>query len=756
VSEEGERNVEEISLKEFQVEEIREFVKSALGLGKLSDQVVVWIRKEVGGSPFLISEFIRPIVRRVRAGAYYDEEKLLQELKNVKFPKSVLDLYRQRVDTLDLNSLKILEILSAFDTPIYCRLLNQFDELREVNVRESLDKLRRSGIIDFSEFKELCSISQGKVREMVYEKVPEGRKRELHMRIGSLQERFHGNRVDDHAEEIASHFEKGGDAEKAFSYYLAAAERAASIHARTHARTLYEKTLELALVRDLSVVPELMGKVGHAYLLTADYEKAASVYKQLLDLRLTTSEKVDVLRELATVLERRGDFEEAIRYINQALELADETQKKVEILNELAIIYIRRARYDEADRICLQALELTQSKVILNERADAFNNLGIIHVNRNEPEYAEECFKMSLEAREEVGNKLKIALSYTNLGILSNRRGDYETARYYSKKALQLSEEVGDIRHVARCNNNLGIIAYDQTEYEESLIYYKKALDIFVRTDDKAGSSWSWYNVGELQFKLCEYEQSLKSLERCLELYRCLDDMQGLAEAYDQLGMVYFTLGMSNEAWDCARKAQQLIQTSRIQTETGHNMLLLATLYAMVSEWDRSEETFLKAADFFKETGDETERCWAISMLGGMFSQKREFQKAIKLMDETFQVCPQDAFLKMEILLNLGTAYQYLHDRQSVVFLQDAYSLSEQVTVSEVSWKICFALFREYQSRGLLTKAYEYGEKTLLVLRHILSKFTQPDLADAYLNSHNRNGVINYIDQVGKPSPEES
>jgi len=752
----GEENVEEITLEEFKEKDIREFVMSALGLEVVPDELVHWMHKEVGGSLFLITEFIRSLARHIKVGECYNAQVQvpLAEIKKISLPKSITELFQQRLDSLDTDSLKVLEILSAFDAPVPFQLLKQFPEFSEAEFLDSLRTLQRMRIIDFIEREGIYSFSQSKVRELVYANIPEKRKQELHKMIGELEEQFYAHHLVEHAEEIASHFEKGGDTEKAFIYYFKAAKVAASVYAGKKARSLYEKALELVSPAEQAAKREIMEKLGQTYMLTGDYEKAIDIYHQLLSVPLATPQKVDVLKELATVLERRGDFEEAIHYLHLALDSAEEMREKVEILNELAVIYIRRGMYDEADRICLQALEMTQSEVVLDERADAFNNLGIIHINRNETEHAEECFRMSLEAREQTGNRLRLALSYTNLGIIANRRADYDNAIYFSQKALQLSEEVGDIRHVARSYNNLGIIAYDRAEYEESLNYYQKALDIFIRTGDKAGSSWSWYNVGELQFKLCEYEQSLRSLERSLQLYRQLYDMQGLAEVYDQLGKLYFVLGKMREAMDYAQQAQRVIQTSQIKTETGNNLLLFADLHITNSEWEKAEAAILEAITFYQEIGDVTNHCYATMKLGEMYYRKRDHQKAEMYLNEAYARRPKNVLLQAEILLHLGTLSQQLHDRKSVVHLQDAYSLSEQATVSEISWKICFALFREYQSRGLPTKAFEYGEKTLVILKFILSKFTQPDLAEAYLHSHNRSGVINFINQMGELSRE--
>ncbi len=748
--------VEEIALERFDEKEMREFVGSTLGLETAPDEVIQWIHKEVGESLFMATEFVRSLARHIKIGERYDAQALLAKIKELSLPRSITELFQQRLDSLDTDSLKILETMSAFDGPVPLQLLRQSLGFSEAEILEGTRTLQRMRMIEFTERDGQCSFSQSKTHEMVYARIPDSRKRELHKQIGELEVLFYAHHLAEQAEEIASHFEKGGDAAKAFTYYFKAAEAAASVYAGKRARSLYEMTLQLVSPTDHVAKREIMQKVGQAYTLTGDYEKAIDIYRQLLDMLVDPSQRADVLRELAAVLVRRGDFEESIPYLQKALDPTEEVRKKLEILNELAVINIRRGMFDEADRICLQALGITQNEVMLNERADTFNNLGIIHINRNEPEYAEECFKMSLSAREETGNKLKLAVSYMNLGMIANRRSDHENATYFLEKALQLSEEVGDIRQVARIYNNLGIVAYDKSEYEDSLNQYQKALNIFIRTGDRVGSSWSWYNVGELQFKLCEYEQSLRSLERSLQLYRQLDDAQGLAEAYDQLGNLHLVLGKMKEANEHARQAQQVIQASHIRTETGNNLLLFADLHLTNSDWENAEASLADATRFYEEIGDVKNHCFATMKLGEIYCRKRDHAKAEMYLNDADSKCPGNAQLQATILFHLGILHQQLQDRKAVTYLQDAYSLSEETTVSEISWRICFALFREYQGRGLINKAFEYGEKTLVILKFILSKFTQPDLADAYLHSHNRSGVISYINHLGDSLQEAS
>jgi DNA-binding winged helix-turn-helix (wHTH) protein/tetratricopeptide (TPR) repeat protein len=86
-------------------------------------------------------------------------------------------------------------------------------------------------------------------RQVVYDRIPVGRRVQLHARIGERQEAGYGAQAAEHAAELAIHFEQGRTPGRALHYRRQAAENAARRHA-------YEETLG-HLRRGLALLPRV-------------------------------------------------------------------------------------------------------------------------------------------------------------------------------------------------------------------------------------------------------------------------------------------------------------------------------------------------------------------------------------------------------------------------------------------------------------------------------------------------------------------
>ena len=88
-------------------------------------------------------------------------------------------------------------------------------------------------------------------QEVVYERVPAGRRVELHRRVGERLEAAYGERATEVATELAVHFERGRDIPKAVHYHGQAGQRALQRSASQEAITHLTTALEL-----LSALPD--------------------------------------------------------------------------------------------------------------------------------------------------------------------------------------------------------------------------------------------------------------------------------------------------------------------------------------------------------------------------------------------------------------------------------------------------------------------------------------------------------------------
>src|SRR5207249_2186702 len=91
-------------------------------------------------------------------------------------------------------------------------------------------------------------------QEVLYERLPAGRRQRLHRQIGEQEEKGYGERVREIAAELAVHFEQGREYHKAIQYLQQASENAMRRSANQEAINLLSRGL--GLLKALPDTPE--------------------------------------------------------------------------------------------------------------------------------------------------------------------------------------------------------------------------------------------------------------------------------------------------------------------------------------------------------------------------------------------------------------------------------------------------------------------------------------------------------------------
>lgn len=152
-------------------------------------------------------------------------------------------------------------------------------------------------------------------RQAVYHDIPPGRRRRLHLRIGTAIEDTLGERAAEAAPELAHHFEQGGEFERALRYLMLAAERS----------------------RQRAAPREASGYLEHALTLVPRLRDPTERQRRELDVRCVLA---------ARLIERFGPASEALREdCERALTLCDAATDplvRFEVLYALTHVYSMR------------------------------------------------------------------------------------------------------------------------------------------------------------------------------------------------------------------------------------------------------------------------------------------------------------------------------------------------------------------------------------------------------------------------------
>ena len=127
------------------------------------------------------------------------------------------------------------------------RVVEATGEVAELD--EALASLLRAEIVvEAGRFPEpQYAFTHGLLQEAVLSSLTQVRRRELHGRVAEAIERVHAGALDEHLEELAYHYARSADRNRALEYLQRAAGRATSLGARTQAADLWTRAAGLAV-----------------------------------------------------------------------------------------------------------------------------------------------------------------------------------------------------------------------------------------------------------------------------------------------------------------------------------------------------------------------------------------------------------------------------------------------------------------------------------------------------------------------------
>jgi choline-sulfatase len=172
------------------------------------------------------------------------------------------------------------------------------------------------------------------------------------------------------------------------------------------------------ILNDDPANPLIYGKLGACYQRTAQFAKAADVYRRAIQSKADTDQ---THAELGNIHVRRGELVQAVASMEEAAEM---NLANLQNLTNLATAYLDLGRLAETERV-LKAI-LTQS-----ERHSMAQNLyGILEIQRGDGNRARVRFEKAIELNPELSE------AYMNLGLLAEKAGQPQIAIDYYKKFL--------------------------------------------------------------------------------------------------------------------------------------------------------------------------------------------------------------------------------------------------------------------------------------------------------------------------------
>jgi class 3 adenylate cyclase/tetratricopeptide (TPR) repeat protein len=440
-------------------ESAEEMLAALLGDGKDLLALKRLIVERTEGTPFFMEEIVQALFEDgalQRNGAV----KLAKSMNAVKVPATVQAVLASRIDWLSAGEKELLQTLAALGREFPLGLVRRVtltpdDELERMLARlqagEFIYEQPATGDIEYI-FKHALT------QEVAYNALLIERRKQLHERIGGALETLYVSSLDDHLSELAHHFGRGNNLDKAVDYLGRASQQAVSRSAFNESQALVQKALEW--VQRLPESPErntreltMQLALGRITMATRGWPSAdtAAVYARARILAEQTGapESLEVFSGLWSIAITRGEMRAALVLADQVLEIAggiSSPQALVTAHFEQGVSRLNLGDLATARQHLLQAIERYRDEDFSGIPDDHGVN-ALVWAGFNEwlLGYPDQALRYVDDARSLARRLNKpFALAYASLGAwIEGFCGDFARARAASQEVERLSTELG-------------------------------------------------------------------------------------------------------------------------------------------------------------------------------------------------------------------------------------------------------------------------------------------------------------------------
>ncbi len=278
----------DISLAPLDARAARDLLGNLFGAGDLPHATRQLIEEKARGNPFYIEEVVRALVDAGAVEAHAGRFRATDRIRSVQIPGSIHEVVQARVDGLERDRRRLLQIASVIGQTLRIDLLSAV-ATDEGRIAEGVARLVEAEFLVDSERRpgEEFAFKHPLIQEVTYAGLLDSRREELHRRVGSAIESTLSDETPGYHGMLAYHFSKGRALDRAEEFLLRAGEDAARAAASNEALHFFEE--------------------------------AAGLYLKLHGERADPAKRAALEAKIASALYHRGRFIDSVAHYDQAL-----------------------------------------------------------------------------------------------------------------------------------------------------------------------------------------------------------------------------------------------------------------------------------------------------------------------------------------------------------------------------------------------------------------------------------------------------
>ncbi|MEM3444434.1 MAG: tetratricopeptide repeat protein [Thermoplasmata archaeon] len=642
-----------LKLENFSEREVKLIVEAA-GFRE-AGEIAGYIYERTSGNPFFVVEFLTALqslgLREMEA------------IKRMELPGSVREFVKFRVSRLGEKAKKVLATASLLSRVFEYSVLKELASMEEGELLDAIEELvAQNYLIETEEFEEGYKFRSNTVREVVYGDISGTRKRVFHQKAGEAIERLHSS-DENWWGTIARHYASAGNKEKFVEYGLKAGKLAARRFANAEAVEFFEGVLKAlgAEKEERAIKVEVLGELAGVLELEGRFDEALEALNERTGLIQNPVEAGENYRRKSGIYIYKGDYENAWREAEKAeQELTGLKEGELElgrVWSTKAYVLERRGDYRRAIELQESALELFERYKAEKEEGNALHRIGTCYWYMGDYERALEFLEKALKIREKINDVNGLAATSNNIGIIWRDRGVHQKALEWYNKSLRLWERIGNIWGIATTRHNIGIIYLDKGEYAKALEHYTKDLEICERLGDLWGIALACNNLGVVYGVMGDNEKALEFYRKSLEIREKIRDVHGIIYSYRGLAELYLELDDYERALMFYQKAMDIASKIEASSDACSAGIGIAEVYIAKGELENGAEHLKEGKELAEELGEKETAAYAWYLEGILHAKRGEIARAIECLREALRVYEDvgiEDFSYYKAMLELG------------------------------------------------------------------------------------------------------
>jgi class 3 adenylate cyclase/tetratricopeptide (TPR) repeat protein len=228
-----------IGLSQLTTKSSAELVQAILEGAEVVPELKGLIISRTGGNPLFMEEFTHSLIENGSIQRQDNKFVLNKKLSDVEIPNTIQGIITARMDRLEDNLKRTIQIASVIGKDFAFRILQLITGMREELKSHLLNLQGLELIYEKSLFPELEYIfKHALIQEVSYNSLLLKRRKEIHKKIGRAIEQIYPERLEEFYEMLAYHCYEGEDWEKALEYLAKTGDKL------TTARRLGDRHLE--------------------------------------------------------------------------------------------------------------------------------------------------------------------------------------------------------------------------------------------------------------------------------------------------------------------------------------------------------------------------------------------------------------------------------------------------------------------------------------------------------------------------------